>query len=190
MNENIIMNYEKEKKKCYFWQPKSVELLHVWQIWLALSLSMLGRNLEAASLRHEHAACFSSFVDAEDMICFKPWQQEVAGASVFLVRKSKHGANKDFSWSQVKPFDDSWAAANTTSRVKNVTNTIFIFIHSFISLIHSCVLILDGWNTEGDVIFIVRCMLRLEVSSCHRYLWLLITFCCFPFFFPFLDNCS
>jgi len=68
---------------------------------------MLGRNLEAASLRHEHAACFSSFVDAEDMICFKPWQQEVAGASVFLVRKSKHGANKDFSWSQVKPFDDS-----------------------------------------------------------------------------------
>jgi len=75
------------------------------------------------------------------MSLVNPWQQGVEGVSVFLVRKSKHGATKDFSWSQVKPFDASLAATvktNTTSRVKNDTNTDFILTQRVILMIHSC----------------------------------------------------
>jgi len=134
------------KKKSYFSHSKFLEkrkstvILQVLQRLLALSLSRLG-TWDAASLRHLHAAFFSFFVGDDSMIFFNPSQQGVAGVSVFLVRKSTHGATKVFSWSQVKPFDGSFAATvkTNTSKVKNDTNTGFILIHRFISLIHSCV---------------------------------------------------
>jgi len=151
--KTINMNRTCRKKKSYKSQSKPLSLQSLGRL-LALSLSRLG-IWEAASLRHLHAACFSSFVGVEVMILFNPWQQRGEGAIVFFVTNSKHGATKDCSCSQVNASVATTVTTNTATIVKNDTNRVFILTQCFILVIHYCVfLILDGWNTEGDVTFI------------------------------------
>jgi len=105
---------------------------------------------EAPFLRHLHATHFSSFVGVEAINLLNPRQQRSVGELVFLVRKFKQGIIKDSVCSQVRVFDGSVAAivrTNTATKLKNGTNTLFIFA-TMIYLNHSWVLlILDGWNT-------------------------------------------
>ena len=136
------------KKKAHLSQSKVLERLQSLGRLLVLPRSRLG-IWEPSSLRHLHTKSLSSFVGDKTITSFNPWQQEIEGAVVLSVTKSKHAFTKNWVCSQVRGFGGPMAetvTTNTATKHKNGTNTLFILV-TMVYLNHSLLLlILDGWN--------------------------------------------